>query len=44
VEVPTIYKPRKYGKSKLKRVKEALEIVKVLLEGLKPNVNEKNNY
>jgi len=38
VEVPTIYKPRKYGKSKLKRVKEALEIVKILLEGLKPNV------
>lgn len=34
VEVPTIYKPRKYGKSKLKRVKAGIEILNVLLKGM----------
>lgn len=35
VEVPTSYKPRKYGKSKLKRLKAGLEILKALFTGLK---------
>lgn len=35
VEVSTTYKPRVYGKSKLKRIKAGLEILKVLIRGIK---------
>jgi dolichol-phosphate mannosyltransferase len=35
VEVSTSYKPRTYGKSKLKRIKAGLEIFKVLIRGVK---------
>lgn len=35
IEVPTSYKPRVYGKSKLKRVKAGLEIFRVLIRGVK---------
>lgn len=35
VEVSTSYKPRTYGKSKLKRIKAGLEIFKVLIRGIK---------
>lgn len=35
VEIPTTYRPRIYGKSKLKRIKAGLEIFRVLLKGIK---------
>ncbi len=35
VEVSTSYKPRTYGKSKLKRIKAGLEIFKVLIRGIR---------
>ncbi len=35
VEVPTSYKPRVYGKSKLKRIKAGMEILRVLIRGVK---------
>ncbi|MGB9854751.1 MAG: glycosyltransferase family 2 protein [Candidatus Bathyarchaeales archaeon] len=35
IEVPTSYKPRVYGKSKLKRIKAGLEIFRVLIRGVK---------
>lgn len=35
IEVPTSYKPRVYGKSKLKRIKAGLEIFKVLIRGVR---------
>ncbi|MCS7124298.1 MAG: glycosyltransferase family 2 protein [Candidatus Bathyarchaeota archaeon] len=35
IEVSTTYKPRIYGKSKLKRVRAGLEIFKVLIRGIK---------
>lgn len=35
IEVSTVYKPRAYGKSKLKRIKAGLEILKVLIRGIK---------
>ncbi|MCS7096403.1 MAG: glycosyltransferase family 2 protein [Nitrososphaerota archaeon] len=33
IEVPTSYRPRVYGKSKLRRLRAGLEIFKVLIEG-----------
>lgn len=35
IEVSTTYKPRIYGRSKLKRIKAGLEIFKVLIRGIK---------
>ncbi|MEM3055561.1 MAG: glycosyltransferase family 2 protein [Candidatus Bathyarchaeia archaeon] len=35
IEVPTFYKPRVYGKSKLKRIKAGVEIFRVLIRGVK---------
>ncbi|MGB9959980.1 MAG: glycosyltransferase family 2 protein [Candidatus Bathyarchaeales archaeon] len=35
IEVPTSYKPRVYGKSKLKRIKAGFEIFRVLIRGIK---------
>jgi len=35
IEVSTTYKPRVYGKSKLKKIKAGLEIFRVLLRGIK---------
>jgi len=35
IEVPTSYKPRVYGKSKLKRIKAGLGIFRVLIRGVK---------
>jgi hypothetical protein len=34
VEVPTTYKTRKYGKTKLKKFKSGIEISKTILRGL----------
>lgn len=34
IEVPTIYKPRSYGKSKLKEIRSGLEIFAVILKGV----------
>lgn len=35
IEVSTTYKPRTYGRSKLKRIKAGLEIFKVLIKGIR---------
>ena len=35
IEVSTTYKPRIYGKSKLRRIKAGLEIFKVLVRGIR---------
>jgi glycosyltransferase involved in cell wall biosynthesis len=33
VEVPTIYKPRKYGKTKLRKIKSGIEIFTIMVRG-----------
>jgi hypothetical protein len=34
IEVPSVYKPRKYGRTKLRRVKSGIEIFTTMVKGL----------